>query len=543
MTSFKTEKAFFASCEANSIMDPVPDLEQAQLPPSSTPERPPSRPSLLPAFEPSSSSPSLPRPSKRKYVASPSKCRANLHRYPTPVPTSSTGIISSSPPALPVTRPILPRSHSTVSERVPLGNVPSVVLPLNGEPVLMGRSSNSSHYQLSANRLISRVHVRAAYRKASDDHELGQVIIECLGWNGTKVHCRGTAVDLAKGDTFSSDKPRAEIILDVQDARVLIRWPIVESNASMSTFSDGTWEDEDSPRRALTPTADRFASSPPQPRLQLESPISPSPRYRPQLTDSSTFLGLPSVSSLSPPPVEVYEDHASSEEPLPSAPESAATAEPESATSASKASQSSGVYNPADDFSDQDEENDPIIHSFGPFGENLLPRMASFYAVSPERARRPPLINSTSPQQRTSLTSEPSRGKSDPSSPICNHVINQLAFSRLHALPLSTIMTNLPAALKGKNISPDRADNRAVLTNQSLKKLLDNIACVGEIVREGKDAAGKPLEDEFYYVPELDTDTMRRTTVQENLGPGLRSVRKQHKVRCTLFALVVLFVD
>ncbi len=517
-------------------MDSLQDRNQAQPPLISTAERPQSRPSLLPAFEPCSSSPSLPRPSKRKYKGSPSNIRADQHRYPTPIPTSSTAIISSSPPAFPSTRPILPRSLSTVSERVPLGNVPSVVLPLNGEPVLMGRSSNSSHYQLSANRLISRVHVRAAYRKPSEDHELGEVIIECLGWNGTKVHCRGKAVDLAKGDTFSSDKPKAEIILDVQDARVLIRWPVVESTASISAFSDATWDDEDSPRRAVTPNVDRFPSSPPLLRVQLQSPISPSPRYRPQLTTSSTFLGLPSAPSLSPPPVEVYEDHASSEEPQPSAPASSATAEPDSATSASKASQSSCLSNPLDDYSDQDEENDPIIHSFGPFGDNLLPRMASVYAVSPERARRPPLKASTSPQQRTSSTSEPSVRKADPSSPVRNHVINQLAFSRLHALPLSTIMNNLPAALKGKDDNRDLAENGASLTNQSLKKLLDDIACVGEIARKGKDAAGKPLEDEFYYVPELDTDTMRRTTVQESLGPGLRSVRKQHKVCCTLLA-------
>ena len=36
-----------------------------------------------------------------------------------------------------------------------------------------------------------------------------------------------------------------------------------------------------------------------------------------------------------------------------------------------------------------DEENDPIVHSFGPFGENILSRFQSFQSTSPERIRKP----------------------------------------------------------------------------------------------------------------------------------------------------------
>jgi hypothetical protein len=51
------------------------------------------------------------------------------------------------------------------------------------------------------------------------------------------------------------------------------------------------------------------------------------------------------------------------------------------------------------------------------------------------------------------------------------------------------------------------------------------------IGREGKDAAGKLLESEFYYVPEMDTDMMRRETVTQSLGKtSIRAARKQHKV-------------
>ena len=56
---------------------------------------------------------------------------------------------------------------------------------------------------------------------------------------------------------------------------------------------------------------------------------------------------------------------------------------------------------------------------------------------------------------------------------------------------------------------------------------MDDIPCVGEIPRSGKDAAGKALENEFYYVPEMDTDIVRRDAVTGSMrGGGLRSTRK-----------------
>jgi hypothetical protein len=70
------------------------------------------------------------------------------------------------------------------------------------------------------------------------------------------------------------------------------------------------------------------------------------------------------------------------------------------------------------------------------------------------------------------------------------------------------------------------------LTNDELRRLLTATACIGEIHREGKDAAGKPLESEFYYVPEKDDDAERRAAVVDGLRkPSLRNCRKQHKVR------------
>jgi hypothetical protein len=174
---------------------------------------------------------------------------------------------------------------------------------------------------------------------------------------------------------------------------------------------------------------------------------------------------------------------------------------------------------------DPDEENDPIVHSFGPFGANISSRMASFtHGGSPEVSRAQ-YEHAASPNRRASSEST---SQADPV-PIVNHVINQLAFSRLSSTPLSVIMNHLPADLKGG--SPTVQENKG-MTNNELRKLLNATACIGEIHREGKDAAGKPLESEFYYVPEKDDDAERRAAVVDGLRkPSLRNCRKQHKVR------------
>jgi hypothetical protein len=475
----------------------------------------PRRPSLLPAWEPLSSSPALPKLSKRKF----DDIADDRKYYPTPIPTSSTGILPSSPPSR-RTRPGLQRTVSTLSERAPLGDVPTLHLPLNGEPLLMGRSSNSSDYQFPSNRHISRVHVRASYYAPDPTFPAGRVEVECLGWNGAKVHCQGEIVELAKGETWISDKPMAQFLVDVQDTRVMVVWPKQESHEPPSIGSRSPWALESPTKRRNTSTA-HFASSPPAmlpPRPQ--SPISPTPLTT---TFSSTFHVDPQEE------VHVYEDHDSEEDaphdPTPE-PHSAGTPEIPMLTAdkgqveVSKAS----ALSEQEEFSEHDEENDPIVHSFGPFGDDILSRFQSFQPKSPDKKRKPLRASTGSPTR-------PVSARKTSNSPIKNHVINQLAFSRVHSLPLSTIHSNLPAELRGAMATPFDDENRNVLSTAELKTLLDEIPCVGEISREGKDAAGKLLESEFYYVPEMDVDEMRRVTVTESLGKtSIRAARKQHKV-------------
>lgn len=97
-------------------------------------------------------------------------------------------------------------------------------------------------------------------------------------------------------------------------------------------------------------------------------------------------------------------------------------------------------------------------------------------------------------------------------------VSNHLAFSRLHSTPLSSIHKSI-SALKGIDAS-------------DLRYVLASTPWIGVVTRQGKDAAGRPLEEEYYYVYEKDKDIDRKTMV-EKIGArgagGLRACRKTHK--------------
>lgn len=99
---------------------------------------------------------------------------------------------------------------------------------------------------------------------------------------------------------------------------------------------------------------------------------------------------------------------------------------------------------------------------------------------------------------------------------IRNILINHLAFSRLSLTPAS-ILNTISAAV-------------SALSFKQLQTILLGSACIGVIYREGKDAAGKPLEEEYYYIPEKDADEDRTKLVLLLKGHGgLRSCRRTHK--------------
>ena len=116
-----------------------------------------------------------------------------------------------------------------------------------------------------------------------------------------------------------------------------------------------------------------------------------------------------------------------------------------------------------------------------------------------------------------SATPEPVSLESIPQlSEVNNVLLNHLAFSRLSSTPASFLNT-ISALTSG-------------LTLLQIRSVLLNLKSIGVIYREGKDAAGKPLEEEYYYIPEEDDNVERKKLVASIKGHGgLRSCRRTHK--------------
>ena len=98
------------------------------------------------------------------------------------------------------------------------------------------------------------------------------------------------------------------------------------------------------------------------------------------------------------------------------------------------------------------------------------------------------------------------------------HVLaNHLAYANVQQTPLSQLIT-----VNSKTNT---------LTKVQLRALLAIESCIGIIYRQGKDAAGKPLEEEYYYDLENDPDQERKDLVSALKGgrTGLRSCRRTHK--------------
>jgi hypothetical protein len=99
---------------------------------------------------------------------------------------------------------------------------------------------------------------------------------------------------------------------------------------------------------------------------------------------------------------------------------------------------------------------------------------------------------------------------------LMNIMANHLAFSRLSSTPLSLIKKS-HAAL-------------GTVAKSHLRQMLSDVHCIGVIQRQGKDAAGMPLEEEYYYMPENDNDQHRRLLVEQSRGhASLRACRRTHK--------------
>ncbi|KAF3904895.1 hypothetical protein ABW20_dc0107572 [Dactylellina cionopaga] len=491
-------------------------------------------PSLLPAidFQPSPPRPSRPensdelsekyrRPLEEEIEQQP--LLKKQAQYPTPAPTSEMGIPTSPP-------------LKAASRR-------------DSTPVTFGRSANKCTYLLSKSHLVSRIHFKVCYlglglRK--------QVEIHCVGFNGAKVHCRGDMWELRYGEIFWSESG-ADIMLEIDDARVVIRWPS-DSLSPTSPLSPVTrpvvldarnfpypagYDVASETRRDPWPTegVDAFTGLGSDPVIKLNKP---SPR--------SGLIGADAL--VEPAPLRL------SREPWACAPDSPCPLPknrrllPVSPINpfASMTSQATTftlyededdnanlVSDPAIDIILEDEDEHGILReSEKPEGLNTEVELddddddeeddeeeVGFAEEDSENLDS--VAHTTTPKKAYKLKHKLDESvKQDPLSPkskqsIMKHLTNQLAFSRLASTPLSNLFKSLPGAVMDK------------VPIGFVQALLTSVACIGEIKREGKDASGRPLECEYYYIGDLDDDEDRKALVGTLSKPSLRACRKTHK--------------
>ncbi|KAF3905148.1 hypothetical protein ABW21_db0208772 [Orbilia brochopaga] len=493
--------------------------------------------------------------------------KENQYPYPTPLPTSEITVPTSPQriPAVPVARSGLGRTSSAISElRGPLASVPTVVLPKEPTVVTFGRSANKCTYLLSKSHLVSRVHFKVCYL----GHGLRkEVEVHCVGFNGAKVHCKGDTYELQYGDKFWSQSG-ADIMLEIADARVVIRWPneFLSPTASLSSvrpvileksnFPFPEWYqeslDEKTPRW-LTESVDKFSGFTGDPVAKLgnprartgllasaaaaaycepaplrlsplwsAAPESPCPRPRQNTTTNTAVTASPYnpfVSMTSQATFTLYED----EEDV--SPIQEITAEDYVLRDSEKPEDNPEIdmVDTIDTDPHSDSDEDEILEALGLKFHNDSDEEQQEEVDAEDEENHREIVLSTTPKKTYQMHKlDEELVSQDPLSPssklsITKHLTNQLAFSRLASTPLSTLYKSLPAAIVDK------------VTMEFVQGLLGTVGCIGEIKREGKDASGKQLEAEYYYLAEADDDEDRKAIVGSLAKPSLRACRKTHK--------------
>ncbi|KAK6537425.1 hypothetical protein TWF694_011612 [Orbilia ellipsospora] len=538
----------------NSISSIAEVTDENARPPSKFPATPPRilkrMPSLLPAIDFQQSPPRPSRPEHTEELLQPRQTH-----YPTPVPTSDLGHIPTSPPrkvtaeaaVTGASRQSLRRTDSAISElRAPLASVPTVTLPTETNWITFGRSANKCTYLLSKSHLVSRVHFKVIYNRWG----LRKVVeVHCIGYNGGKIHCRNEVWEIRHGDVFWSESG-ADLMLEIEDARVLLQVPRNSPTSPLSPMPrsvvldpedfpfppeyniDGekqrrSWPTEGihsfgrhnsdpipvlrtptpkngqvQPQEAIEATRSRPAPIRASRDQWVYGPDSPCPLARkPRVVPASPANPFTSMTSQAT--FTLYEDEDDAVHEIPEPVESSVD-EDDSVLRESEKPEALNTEVEVDDDEDEEEDDNEDEKGDESDGENL---------DSPIRIPRKVLKNRH--KLDMSVQQDPLTPKSKQS--ITKHLINQLAFSRLASTPLSNLYTTLPPPITQK------------VNVDFVQGLLTTVACIGEIKREGKDASGKPLEAEYYYIAEQDDDSDRKALVESLNKPSLRACRKTHK--------------
>lgn len=462
--------------------------------------------------------------------------------YPTPLPTSQADASSPSrsPAALHSDKPVAPAAASTAG-RVALSQLAFVKLPLDGSTVTVGRSSKSSMVPLAAtNKLVSRVHAKVHY----DPGRL--IVIECLGWNGLTVYVPCIIDNARVQKEYSVVKDQTIYIervdgvsLNIHGERVIIEIEQPEQQMHSSEATEDEFPEISAlPSSPLSKSDDDLAA-----RIakelgngaELAEPIAlhrggsysndqlgaALSALTPELQPPATSESICDAPLSSIPEVEKETTPAATPTPTPTVSSQptamSGTSEDTTGTSAPEVfapSTTQLVDTTVSRFSESTPETNATPQQVAVKTEVLEEAKGNEKAKGHASKPKKRALNAATPTAKRAKLSAPTSGVD--SQEISRQAINFVAFSRLASTPLSMVAES----------SPELAD----IPIQHIESALVGLPFIGVIRRTGKDALGKPLPNEYYYIPENDEDLTRRQIVAESKGARtLRSCRKTHK--------------
>lgn len=489
----------------------------------------------------------------------------SFNEYPTPNPSSSVGR-SSSPtrhdpeerrsslealiPDLSSTINGVPTASKEFDVLNPQENVLRIPLCSSRPQITIGRSSRACDYFLrplkeasgAMDKTISRRHVLI-------QHSDNKMLFKCLGHNGLimmvpKVCGVAMKKDAGENDyvLFETNKP----LENMQESKTIrfengcTEFNIMRNESiEMPRFSNILLQIRDN---IVLVNPDDNEEDMTEDEMEMETKT---PQVKPVLKASPKVVPMANVSAttakINTPKPSVKFDISTPQTLLCLAPRTPMKANPtlqwpakeEELTPSVKKTKKASLF--------EKDENKENKHPFGKQESTSSP------SVSFSEVKRPstPLANKSAnlpknaPIKRRAASEEPptqkkprkeiehdSEGKLIISQECINNVnnvkeienilVNHLAFSRLSSTPASVLNTILATV--------------AALSIRQLRTVLHNATCIGVIYRQGKDAAGKPLEEEYFYEPEKDQDSQRIQLLSLIKGHGgLRACRKTHK--------------
>ncbi|CAI4035101.1 hypothetical protein SMKI_12G2410 [Saccharomyces mikatae IFO 1815] len=428
--------------------------------------------------------------------------------YPTPFPSSSIGRVSSpvrsskvnaipSSPAFPnewaETSPRLSSKLSSPSKHIKVIN--TELDPSKISSITVGRNSSQCDVTLSKNKFISRLHASISYLPQSDE-----VKIHCFSMNGLIVICpkkfdcyllRDAMDNNNKAYRLAPRFSRQICVKEIQEERESINFTLEEGDTVYMPYCKGIMLDFRQVLLRISLKEEKPSSEFTRPEKTVEGNCETKHmggiRKHPLIFTESSFDR----------PKKVLKDTNK----FSNDNDSCVAERMLNHFLHSKSSPLSSVSS-----ADQGEQN---------IAQNLLP-----YDRVPMIMKKPKVNKRVLPSRPKKSVKENLEELSRRNVDVehLQHILtNHLAFANVQQTPLFQLQ-QVNSQISG-------------LSRDELRSILSDAKCVGVIYRHGKDAAGKPLDEEYFYDLENDDDYERRNLVSSLKGgrTGLRSCRRTHK--------------